>query len=142
LGVLILGVCFTLRLSLLILGVCFERRKGIGFWAWGLLILGVDFFEIFWYFFEIFWYFGGILRVIGETEAGREDEQAGRASSGLALASAADRRARFLPPVTTLFCAILSLFGCVDFGHADLGTLRLGLLILGMCSECSVDWVC
>jgi hypothetical protein len=57
-------------------------------------------------------------------------EESGRASSGLALASAADQRARFLRPVMTLFYAILSLFGRVD-----LGTLRLGLLILGVCSE-------
>jgi hypothetical protein len=65
----------------------------------------------------------------------RFPEESGRAISGLALASIVDRRACFLPPVTTLFCAILSLFGRVDFGHADLGTLQLGLLILGVCSE-------
>jgi hypothetical protein len=78
----------------------------------------------------------------------RFPEESGQASSDLALASAVVRRARFLWPVTIFFLCFLCFAqdfgfeskkfayvsaiekpGRVDFGHVDLGTLRLGLLI-------------
>jgi hypothetical protein len=76
----------------------------------------------------------------------RFPEESGRASSGLALASAVDRKARFLLPVTTLFFSMrFFLCFCSRFwfwkkkfayvsaiekhGRVDLGTLRSGMLI-------------
>jgi hypothetical protein len=84
---------------------------------------------------------------VGFVEMGfRFPEELGQASSGLALASAVVRRARFLCPVTTLFFSMrLFLCFCSRFwfwkqkfayvsaiekhGRVDLGTLRSGLLI-------------
>jgi hypothetical protein len=78
----------------------------------------------------------------------RFPEESGQASSGLALASAMVRRARFLWPVTICFLCFAQDFG---FGSKNLlmflllksmGVLILGVLILGMLIWVLFDWVC